>query len=287
MAETDILNPTNWQTTLDFNPNPSYGFSRKEGSNRQLQRPRMGTFITRDVVNGGNVFSLQWIGIPLSIVQRIKQLYHSYKNGYLTLIDVDAGGRNYVGRFTNEPEANHTANGKYNIQGLIFEEVPLARMLQYPNDWTNGHTINVLDDFLNPLVAFMQGTWITQISPVAPAGSAANDPSVYECYNAAAVSGDAAQIGYVGWGFQMTLRLAAGLGLCCIYLDGAELVTDLNLTTGAYAAIAAPATLVVTETSVQLTATNVPLNLHRLGLVVSASNTGPTHMIFPPVTFIY
>ena len=123
MAESDILNPLDWPAAgLTWNPNPSYATSRKASPNRQIQRPRMGPWNTRDILNGGHVFSMSWIGTDLTTKQRIDQFYHSFKGGYFTYIDVDSGGRHFVGRFTSEPEAAETANGKWNIQGVTFEE---------------------------------------------------------------------------------------------------------------------------------------------------------------------
>ena len=272
MAETDILNPPDWQSQgMPWNPNPGYGFSRKLGANRQTQRPRLGTFASRDVGNAGHSFTLQWIGVPLWMVQRILQFYHSFKHGYFTLIDADNNGRHYVGRFMSEPEQTHTANGKYSIQGLVFEEVPTARMLNYPSDWQNdGHTINVVDDFLNPLVATMQGDWVPNVVGGSTAGVTSTAPSAYEMYDFGGAVGDWAQLQYTGWGFQIAFRLSGTLGAVDIFLDGVQLVTGLDLSSGATASASSPlVTLAVTPGAAGPVTLTVTIRLSR-----SASRQG-------------
>ncbi|QHN04431.1 hypothetical protein FTO74_14440 [Granulicella sp. WH15] len=290
MAETDIFNPLDWQTSLDFNPNPAYMSELEPGSNSQILRPRLGGWFSRDLTNTGHSFSLQWNNLPLSIVQRIKQFYHSYKDGYFTLIDIDGGGRHYVGRFTNVPKSVQTANGKYSIQGLTFEEYPTARMVQYPSDFDNdGHSLYVADDNLRPRVALMQGAWAIQISPTAPAGSTASMPSALEAYDAAPVAGtDWAQMGYVGWGFSMTFRLGATLGVIDLYLDNVLLVSGLNLSSGAVTQLNAPAgTSPNGSTSLTVEVIDVPLDSHRIKIMANAASGAGKGILFPPVTYIY
>ncbi len=161
MAETDILNPSRgFDETLGFNANWSYGTPRQTAANTVFAKARLGSPFARDVANQGYAFELYFIDKPYAAVQRLVQFYQQFKNGYFTLIDWDGGGRHHVGRFTTAPNPQQTQNGKYTVQRLIFEEVPTARMVQYPNDWdASSHFIYVVDDFLNPRAGF-QGSWI-------------------------------------------------------------------------------------------------------------------------------
>ena len=292
MAETDILNPLDWREQgLGFNPNPSYGFSRKMSANREMQKPRLGAPYSRDTANGGHILTMQWIGVPYEIARRVRNFYHDFKDGYFTYIDVDGGGRHYVGRFTSEPEEPHTANGKWSIQGVTFEEIPQARMLEYPADFDNdSHPLYVLDDALNPRVACMQGTWTQRIRPSA-AGASVNDPSAYALYNDFPAAGDWAQVEYVGWGFQQVFDLSANGGLVHLLLDGTQIVTGLNLATGAAAASALGVSVVPNSpqlpTLVAVTFTDVPLDAHRLKVYsASAGSTTQPPGSPPPTTGI-
>jgi len=207
-------------------------------------------------------------------------------------LNPDWDGRNFVGRFTSEPEAIETANGKWTIQGAMFEEVPTARMLVYPNDWANdGHPINVCDDFFplgvpKPLVALMQGTWITQLNPKL-AGPSAADPTAYECIDVTPAAGDWAQTQYTGWGFQMTFRLAATLGAIAIALDGVTLTT-LDLSTGVATGSTGIVSVVVTGAAATVTVTNVPLDIHLLKVAYAgASTAGGVSIIYPALEYMY
>ena len=312
MAETDILNPTNWAALgMPFNPNPSYGFSRKMSNNRLMQRPRLGPFITRDVGNAGHSFPLSWVNTDLSTARRVVKFYHDFRNGYFTFINPDWGGRNFVGRFTSEPEAVEVANGKWTIQGALFEEIPTARMLTYPNDWAHdGHPLNVVDDFFTggtptPRVAFMQGAWtLGQIAFSGFGVPATLDPTTYVGIDVAPAAADWAQTQYTGWGFQMTFPLAQTYGVVNLYLDGVEIVTSLDLSNGTCVSSSAIVNLNVTAgvphpTWVNVTVTNVPLDIHLVKVQVTGTTGGtfgPTALpsagggttaIFPPLEYMY
>jgi hypothetical protein len=306
MAETDIFNPLDWQAAgFAFNPNPSYGFERKMGANRQVQRPRLGIYPTRDVMNGGHIFSLAWINTDFTTAMRVVQFYHDFKDGYFTLIDPDWNQRQYVGKFMTEPNVGHPANAKYTFQGVVFEEMPEARMLVYPSLELYGHPINVVDDWLNPRVALMQGNWVIQVSPSAPGGSTLSTPSACEAYDAAGTAGDYAQVGYTGWGFQMTFRTAAGLGKVDISLDGALLLSGLDLSTGAVtggtfafstranslAALAVPAPILSgfsVSPSVTVSFPSVPLDMHVVTVTAAGAGAGGgSSIIFPQLVYSY
>ncbi len=295
MAETDILNPLNWHALgFAFNPNPSYGFSRRMSNNRSMQRPRLGPWITRDIANAGHIFPLSWINTDITTAQRVVKFYHDFKNGYFTFINPDWSNRQFVGRFTAEPEVIGTANGKWTIHGAQFEEIPTARMVVYPYDFANdGHPINVVDDFFpggvpNPLVALMQGTWVTHLNPTLGAPSA-TDPTAYEAFNVTPAAGDWAQTQYTGWGFQMVLRLANTLGAVHVLLDGVQILTSLDLSSGAAAATTGLAALTVAAgVSVTVTALNVPLDMHRVKLVYAGpSAAAGVSILYPALEYIY
>lgn len=290
MAETDILNPvTGWWDVLGDNPNWSYGWTRKTSQNKRIMRPRLGRRYSREVLNAGYTMSLNWVDRPWVTMERIKTFYEAFQGGYFTLIDRDGGNRHHVGQFTTEPNPIETANGKYTIQGLIFEEVPQARMLEYPTDWDNSsHFINAVDDYLNPLVA-TSGAWLRQLSP-SMAGTSLTVPSSYEWINAAPAAGDFAQVEYVGWGFQMPLRAAPALGLCDIYVDGVLFVQGMDLSNGT-----APQTVVngvitppIAGGLVQGIA--MPLDKHRVKIVAraakGAASTG-TGVIYPQIQVMH
>lgn len=302
MAETNILNPIDWQAQgMLFNPNPSYGFSRKMSNNRLLQRPRLGPFITRDVGNAGHVFPLSWVNTDLTTAQRVVKFYHDFKGGYFTFINPDWGSRHFVGRFTSEPEAVQTANGKWTIQGCLFEEVPTARMLAYPSDWINdGHTIYVVDDFFvnggfRPTVALMQGGWLAISS--SPLGLSSVDPSSY-IWQSAGVAGTWAQMQYTGWGFKMTFPINVTNGFfgnLNVYLDAVMIVQDLDLSTGIATGGSANIALSISLKQgttipqyVTLTVTNVPLDIHLVKVAYAGpGSSGGTAIVFPPLTYMY
>lgn len=304
MAETDIFNPTNWQALgYPFNPNPSYGFERRMGANKQAQRPRLGLWVERDVMNGGHIFGLNWINTDVTVAERLIEFYHGFKAGYFTLIDQDWFGRQYVGRFMAQPNIVHTANAKYTCMGLLFEEMPQARMLTYPG-LQFGHPLNVVDDYLNPLAALMQGTWTIQISPLAAAtfttAPTLSTPAALEAIDLIAAVGDWAQTAYVGFGFQVVFRLSNTLGSVNVSLDGAVLVTGLDLSSGTATATAAGTTLAVTAAAggvpafATLASTSVPLDMHYVTVIAAGPSTGSTaagastwSIVFPQVTYIY
>lgn len=166
MAETDILNPVQgWWDVLGDNPNPNYGWTRRTATNKQAAKPRFGSWPTRETANAGHTYELLYTDRPWATVLRLKRFYEQFQYGFFTLIDYDANGRHHVGRFTSPPYSVETANGKYTVQGLVFEEIPRARMLVYPNDWDNStHWIHTVDDFFNSLVSF-SGSWIQEVDP--------------------------------------------------------------------------------------------------------------------------
>lgn len=292
MAESDILNPVAglWDQLGD-NPTWNYGWNRKKAVNQQVLKPRAGAPYSRDILNAGHSFEWNWVDRPWATMQRLAFFYENFRHGYFTVIDYDGGGRHYVGRFTTAPYANETANNKYTAQGVVFEEVPSARMLVYPSDWVNdGAWIYPVDDFLRPAIATSAGSaWVTQlapgaadVTPVYPGFSGltvpmASAPSQYEMYLAAPNPNDFAQQEYVGWGLQIFLRTGPGMGKCDVLLDNAAVLTGLDCycatangvpacaNTGGGATVAGQPGFAV------VTVLGVPLDKHRVKLLAKAT----------------
>jgi hypothetical protein len=294
MAETDILNPVRaWWPAINDNPNPSYGFTRRANQNTVLAKARMGSPYSRDTMSDGFAFMMTYVDRPWTTVLRLKRFYEQHKGGYFTYIDWDGGGRHHVGRFTSPVNAAETGNNKYTVQELLFEEMPRARMVEYPADFVNwSRQINVVDDFLAPAAAwysYTNPTWALQIDP-SLVGPSSSDPSAYELFSATPTVGDWAQIEYVGWGFQINFRQNVALGNVLVYVD--DVVTiSIDLSNGSQVAIpgigmALPAG--VTLAGGLLTSPQMPLDTHRVKIVTNGAVTGKTAIgaIFPRVTVI-
>jgi len=298
VAESDILNPTRaWWRDINDNPNPSYGTPRRTSNNNALVRTRLGAPYTRETLNQGFGFEFYFIDRPWTTMLRLQHFYQQFKGGYFTYVDWDGGGRHHVGRFTTAPNATQTANGKYTVQSLVFEEVPGARMLQYPADFFNwSRTINIVDDFLNPAVSGYPAlsttpAWVAQLNPayVPAAMRVGTNPAAYEFYNSGPAVGDYAQIQYIGWGFQMQFRADNTFGQVVVYVDGvAAIAIDLGnlaqLTGSGYPTMPTG----MTFAGGLLTHTHMPLDMHRVK--VMANGAAPSHggvgCIFPPVKVI-
>lgn len=308
MAETDILNPVaGYWDALGDSPTWNFDWTRKKAINKQDIQARLGAPYSRDIGNAGHSFAWNWVGRPLATMQRLMWFYENFKHGYFTVIDYDNGGRHYVGRFTTPPYPQETANLTYTAQAVQFQEVPRARMLQYPSDWTNdGFTIYTLDDFLNPRIAtgLLTGAgFVAQQTPAAVlAGTGVIVPSSFEMYCADGNAGSFAQAQYVGYGFRMNFRLGAALGIVNIFLDGQLIVQGLDLYSGAVAALLpgtvtvcfSPMSVVVTggagAGSVLVTVPNVWLDQHRVKVVATGTkNAASTSCaaIYPPLQGIY
>ena len=292
MAATDILNPVQgWSAELGCNPNWSYGWIRKTASNKKLAQPRLGRRYSRELMNAGYSANLNFIDQPYAQVLRLKRFYEQFKNGYFTLINWDGLGRHHVGNFTTEPNEVETANGKWTIQGLLFEEAPQARMLQYPSDWANSsHSIYTVDDYLDALIAnssTVVNAWAAAQTP-AMAGTSLNNPASYELLNATPTAGDFAQAQYVGWGFRLAFRTGTGLGQFSLYLDGVLLITidqsnGLRVGSGALASG-------ITLAGNLLTVLEVPLDAHRVkmtALAVAGAVGSGTGVAYPPLQVMH
>jgi len=298
VAETDIINPTTeyWPTLRD-SPNPSFGFERRSASNTSLAKARLGAPYSRDTMNDGFAFDLSYLNRPLSTILRLKHFYEQFKGGYFTYIDYDRGRRHHVGRFTSPIFDKELGNGSYSVQSVIFQEIPQARMLEYPADFDNwSRTIYVVDDALKRAVAcYSAGSaapaaWVLQLNPALISPSA-TDPAAYELFIATPAPGDFAQIQYVGWGFRMIFRTGAAMGLVAIYVDGVYIPGLLDLSTGTRVADSSgslpPMPAGMSFMNGMLTATNMPLDMHRVKVIsIGAGALTGLSIAYPAVQVI-
>jgi hypothetical protein len=268
MPETDILNPTwVWDESIQDSMNPDYGFARKRASTKLQKKAVGGTPWTRETQNTGHTFQLTWLTRSWACVQRLKQYYEQYEDGYFTIIDHDGGGRHYVGRFTSEVDPVETANDMYTVQNVTFEEMPRVPMVEYPSDWDHDSILfGVTNDFGDQKLAF-SGAW-TQAAATAPeitlggiargTGGTLPLPAV-QMINPGTTAGDWATYEYRGYGFQLWMVTGPAQGKCDVYIDGV-----LNSTVDCYSAAAAAVTSV-------LTITNQFLDIHDVQVVVDAT----------------
>jgi hypothetical protein len=288
LANTDIFNPTTgYDEALGFNTNWNYGSPRKTAANYSTTRPRYGKWATRSTGSAGYSFDLTFVDRPLAQVHYIRTFYEKFQTGFFTLIDHDNGDRNHVGRFTSYPQDVETANNKYTIT-VTFEDMPTAPMTSYPlNFGVESHDLYVVDDWLNPLVATSDMSWLVQ-----PAPTLTGVPAAYEAYRPVAVAGNFAQMEYIGWSFQQNVRLAANLGICDVYIDGQSALLGLDLSNGSFASVGA--TPYSVGTSVEVSAVVIlallPLGRHRVKFVATGTKnvaSTDTGIIFAALQVIH
>jgi hypothetical protein len=269
MPETDILNPTAaWEGDIQDSMSPNYGFPRKRTSTKLQKKAIGGTPWTRDTQNTGHVFTLSWLSRSGACVERLKQYYEQYEDGFFTIIDHDGGGRHYVGRFTTEVIPVQTANDTFDVQSVTFEEMPKVPMVEYPSDWDHDSILfNVTNDFGDQKVA-TNGSWTQATLGATPAvtlggiARGAGNPlplSDVVMNNAGATAGDWATYSYHGYGFKLWLVTGPAQGKCDIYIDNV-----LNTTVDCYSASSAAAAVVLTVESLSL-------NIHDIQVVVDAA----------------
>jgi hypothetical protein len=188
----------------------------------------------------------------MECVRRLQRYYRQYKRGYFTFIHYDRGGRHYVGRFTTPIKEQATSNGKWDVQGVTFEEMPGVPMLQYPEDWEqDGIWLHAFDDGGDQQLA-VQGAWAATQRVI-------GDDTIQTMDNPGATAGDWATYEYVGYGFQLQMLTGPEYGQVTVYLDDVQLqVIDL------YAAQEMGPQMVLEQV-------NVSLDFHRVKVVVNAA----------------
>lgn len=258
MSQYDVLNPTPaWEADIQDSMCPNYGFTRKRAATRSLMKAVGGIPFTRELGNTGHTLVLSWLSRSWACVQRLKQFYEQFEDGFFTIIDYDGGGRHYVGRFTTEVQPVETGNGTWDVQNVQFEEIPQSPMLEYPNNWAaEGIDVYPVNDFGDQKLA-VNGDWtLAQVGAGAQQRWIATDSGV---------AGDWAQHEYRGYGFQLWCLVGQGQGIVQVFLDGTQVAT-----VGLAGPAAAP------EPQMVFSMTDVPLDLHRVQIVVIGAEFVPT-----------
>jgi hypothetical protein len=222
---TDILNPVQqgFQPDIQDNMNPNYGFTRKRPMTKLNKKAVGGTPWSRETSNTGHSFELSWIARSRLCAQRIKYFYEQFEDGFFTYIDWDGGGRHYVGRFTTEPVLVQTSNGKWDVQQVVFEEIPRVAMVQYPNDWDHDAIkVGVLNDFGDVKLA-TSGTWAQVNNAMVDPDS--GDDSNYVTMQNAGTAGEWAQYEYRGYGVRLYLMSGPAFGQANVLIDGVQVAT--------------------------------------------------------------
>jgi hypothetical protein len=242
--------------------NPSYGFTRKRASTQLHKKAVGGTPWTRETQNTGHTFTFSWLGRTWACVQRLKWYYEQYEDGYFTIKNWDAGGREYVGRFTSEPQEVETANNKWDVQGVTFEEMPQAPMMNYPSDWDHESILFNVANNRGDMKLATNGAWTQVTLGAAPeitlggilrtalSNIAMSDPGTL---------GDWAQYEYRGYGFKLWMVQGAAYGKAHVYLDGVLLTTI-----DCYAATELGAVMVLAQP-------DVSLDFHRVKVICDAT----------------
>lgn len=261
MAQTDVLNPApGWDPDLGDSMNPSYGFTRKRGSTQLRKKAVGGTPWSRETQNTGHAFSLSWLGRTLACVERLKWYSEQYEDGYFTIVDWDGGageqGRHYVGHFTSDVIPTETANNRWDVQNVMFEEIPQQPMVKYPGDWrpkVNAIWIWPFNDYGDQKTA-TQGAWTAGYPLGAPPAGQVQSQALT---SAGTNAGDWAQHEYRGYGFKLFMLEGPDFGIVEVFLD-AVLIATVDL----YKAVATGPAAVVWKG-------NVPLDIHRVQVVMT------------------
>jgi hypothetical protein len=231
----DILNPTQgWDSTLGDSMNPSYGFTRKRANTKLNKKAVGGTPWTRETQNTGHTFTLSWLGRTWACVQRLKWYQEQYEDGFFTLIDWDGGGRQYVGRFTSDVTPTETANNKWDVQMVTFEEIPQQQMIEFPSDWANDAiAFFVNNDFSDQkLATYSPSSAWAQTARTSVVGSQGTEHVSLATVGTAYVSmdnpgtlADWAQYEYRGYGYRLYMLQGPEFGQFDLYLDGVFVAT--------------------------------------------------------------
>jgi hypothetical protein len=166
-------------------------------------------------------------------VQKLKWYSEQYEvgEGFFTLIDWDGGGRHYVGCFTSAITPTPTANNKWDVQGVTFEEMPQQAMLEYPHDWAHDAVaFFVSNDFGDQKLA-TSGAW-SQTVCASVAGSQGTEQvslgevdTPYTTMDNTGVAADWAQYEYRGYGCRLYLLRGPAFGKADLYIDGVMIQT--------------------------------------------------------------
>lgn len=246
MSQLDILNPTPTHPL-----NPDYGFQKKRPLTHLNAKAAQGAPYFREITDTGHQFSLNWIDKLAIDARKLKWYYEQYRDGFFTVIDHEGGGRHYVGRFSQPVEPIPTAHNKWSVQQVLFDEMPGAPMLIYPNDWNQDAIWRLTqNDNGDQMVAAVSGVWTQTTDATAKSGCRFS--------NAGTVNTDLAAYVYVGYGFQFWAPTGPACGKATVLLDGGAVGT-----VDYYTAAAQPSAMLLQVQNLSLgvhTVTLQPLN---------------------------
>jgi hypothetical protein len=256
MAQTDILNPTPTHPL-----NPDYGFQKKRPLTHLNAKANQGSPYFREITDTGHQFSLSWNEKLASHARKLKWYYEQYRDGFFTLIDHEGGGRHYVGRFSQPVEPSPTGNNRWSVQQVLFDEVPLAPMLVYPNDWNNDAVWRpLLNDFGDRMVAGVAGAWTLSANVNAKSGYVFDNTGVIT----GGVAGVASYV-YAGYGFQFWSIKGPACGIAQLSLDGVVLA-NIDLYRNLFGLSNASSMLFQQQ--------NVSLGIHTVTLTATGTKNG-------------
>lgn len=247
MSEQNILNPA-----IGDPMNPDYGADVEAlpdmfGSFQATD----GSIGLRRVMTRGRVIDLTWNNRLQSTIDKIRQWASQYDKGFFTYADYDRS-RYYTGRFAGPVQYSKAGNNKQNAKAQ-FVELPNLPMYQYPTNWARDAVMRDNVDDFGKQQWKLTGAWAFNNDPITNAnaigGTDWSDPLL----------NDYAEMLYYGYGFRLWQRTQNNVGIAGVYLDGTFLAN-----VDGYAAVNTPAAALFTKA-------DVPLGLHRVKLVCTAT----------------
>ncbi|HME57234.1 MAG TPA: hypothetical protein VKF63_02775 [Terracidiphilus sp.] len=209
MTQLDVLNPTPTHPL-----NPDYGWQRKRPLTHITTKANAGPAYFREITDVMHQFMLNWADRMPNHVAELKRYYEQYRDGFFTLIDHEAGGREYVGRFTNSVDPIPISHNHWTVQQVVFEEIPGAPMRNYPNRWDKDAIWRYcLSDFQELTVAANPAAnWVLLSGSGYPGGTI--------LWDVTGTANDTATAAYVGYGFQYWAPTNVDHGIFELWLDG-------------------------------------------------------------------
>jgi hypothetical protein len=255
MPASDIINATPTDPL-----NPDYGWQKKRPTTSSTLKAAAGPAYFREITDAGHQFALNFgttIDSQKSFedIARLKRYYEQYRGGFFTLIDHEGNGRHYVGRFTTPVEPIPVGHNRWSAQGIVFEEVPGAPMVNYPTDWANDAIFAyAIDDFGNAAPA--PDDWSNWAVTTDGYGTKSTQDLT------SAVANAYVRFAYVGWGVRIYAPKGPDRGKAEVFLDGVS-----QGTVDQYAAAGTPSANL-------LEVANVPLGVHVVKVVCTHTKNG-------------
>jgi hypothetical protein len=276
LAEHDVLNAdVSWRATIQDSIGPDYGWNRTRPSTLAVTKPAAGQPWSRETGNGGHTHSFSWLRRSGACVRLLKQWAEQHEQGFFTIIDQDGGGRHYVGNFVGDMPLSEAGNDTWNIQGWSFVEIPGCPMLQYPSNWDDDAvSLKSFNDYSDQFAATSAG-WVRVPAVVGDDGvSRQPKQMIYQ----GATLGAWLTMEYRGYGFRLWMVQGPGQGKIQVQIDG---VTYVDATTAQDGTIDLGGDAATVD--IALTVTNLPLDIHRVtvlvtgGMAVSGGNSVSTY----------